>query len=163
MNSILFAESTQEIDSAINNGLVNNDLIIIALSIKVQAYLKSKSINYINTVPYFDNDAHERCLIHSKNVIETIENNFQYNIYGDSFFAVTDWLANGVRHAASNYITFLIEVITKAIDYHNPDKINIIKFDNYHKEGFSIFLGIIGIFSHLFSVVILFSFKFFDY
>ena len=66
MKSIIFIEEPIEIQSLMNLDYELNNLNIIPLSIRAQVYLKNESINYNNSTEYFDNNAHERCLHHSK-------------------------------------------------------------------------------------------------
>lgn len=135
MKSIIFIEEPIEIQSLMNLDYELNNLNIIPLSIRAQVYLKNESINYNNSTEYFDNNAHERCLHHSKKIISCVEKKFNYKYKGQSFNAVIDWFANGIRHGGSNYITFLIEVINSALKKHKPDIVYISKFSQPNNIG----------------------------
>ena len=78
MKSIVFTEEPSEIKSIINSGYDIDVLIIVALSIRVQAYLKKNNIPFQKTLSFFDNDSHEKCLKHSNKLVVSIENNFNY-------------------------------------------------------------------------------------
>jgi len=58
MKSILFVETVDEVNSALDKNIICDDLQIIALSYKVQVYLKNLEINFSNSLPYFDNQSH---------------------------------------------------------------------------------------------------------
>ncbi len=135
MKSIIFVEEPVEIKSVIDSGFNIQELIIIALSFRVQSYLKKNNILFCTTLPYFNNDNHRRCLKHSSKIVELIEKEFHYSNKSQNYFGVIDWLANGVRHAATNYIIFLIEVIDKAIRTHKPDQVLISYLQGSNYDG----------------------------
>ena len=100
--------------------------------------LKKNNIPFQKTLSFFDNDSHAKCLKHSNKLVVSIENNFKYNVGGTRLNAISDWLSNWVRLSASNYIIFLIEVITTALNKHKPDRIYIAHFPPNQYKGWAI-------------------------
>ena len=135
MKSIVFIEEPVEIISIIDSGFNLEQTIIVALSIRAQAFLIKNHLPFQNTISFFDNDSHARCLEHSNKIVTMIEKNFNYTDKSENFFGIIDWLANGIRHAATNYIIFLIEVIEKAILIHGPEQVLITNLQTSNYDG----------------------------
>ncbi len=92
------------------------ELTIIALSIPVQALLKKQGIPFLSTLRFFDNSSHQRCLLHSHNITNLVEQSAKCEINGYEYFGIIDWLANGVRHSPINLVIFYIEILLNAIE-----------------------------------------------
>ena len=136
MKNILYVEEPIEVKSAISFGLDLKETIIVALTIRAQAFMKKNNINFKNTLKYFDNNAHANCLKYSNNLVESIEKTFfQNNV---KYNAIYDWLSNSVRLSATNYIIFLIDVINNSLNKHKPESIIIPKFKSSLLSGWSI-------------------------
>lgn len=136
MKNILYVEEPIEVKSSINYGLDLKDTIIIALTIRVQSFLKKNNINFNNTLQYFNNKAHANCLKYSNDLVESIEKEFLNNEI--QFNATNDWLSNSIRLSATNYIIFLIEIIFNSLNSHRPEMVIIPQFGPSSFSGWSI-------------------------
>jgi len=135
LKNILYVEEPIEVKSAISYGVDLNDTVFIALTIKAQAFLKRNNINFNNTLKYFDNNSHVDCLKYSNSLVESIEQVFQQtNI---KYNAIYDWLSNSIRLSATNYLIFLIEVISKSFIKHKPELLIIPKYKSSLLSGWS--------------------------
>ena len=113
MKSVLFAETINEVDSALEKNIICDDLHIIALSYKVQVYLKNLEINFSNSLPYFDNQSHVDSLLKSEELLHLIEDNLKLEI---ALLAELSFYIRLLIH----YLIFLSEIISRAVKMHNP-------------------------------------------
>lgn len=94
-----------------DNNLKLSDFKIIALELKLQAYLSKRNIAFDNTLKYFDNDSHKKILLETENVLEHIEHNFSFIDHNNSGNVYEVDIVRFVRFYL-NYIFRILEILS---------------------------------------------------
>ncbi len=111
---LAFLELEDEVDSFLASSCCsdgapsNGNTTVVALSLPVQARLKEIGIDYLDSLPFFDNRAHARALEQSEAWLCSIEDRWGPRD------AVRDELVFCVRFVL-NYLLWLSEIVTEAI------------------------------------------------
>jgi len=132
-NKIIFVEFKNEIDILLKyvrgSKSKSSCIKIVALSLEAQIYLKELNVDFYNTLPFFTNESHENCLLKSDSIVQFMEDSIYFENNPEDINGYKDFYIFNIRHVV-NYILWLIEVITNAIEYLRPDTILTFKFVN---------------------------------
>lgn len=117
-----FVEFRDEIDAVLDyirkNNLKDEEYMIFALTLDAQIYLKQKDTRYCNTLEFFKNKSHEKCLIKSNEIVKFLEDNINFKKNPEKINGYKDWYMFLVRHV-TNYLLCNIEVISNILKNKN--------------------------------------------
>lgn len=123
---IVFIESDSQIpflEEWINtHGPEMSATLIIALTPEAGMMLSEKSIPYENTVKYFGRAGHEKTLHHSGQVMRWLRNNVSLEDNFGNAAGYRHYILFNLRFFL-HYLFFVLEVIHKAVQEHQPEKI----------------------------------------
>ena len=130
---LIFVEFNDEVDAFLNYAEKNNfnvlDFHLVALSLEAQIYLKEHNIKYYNTLKFFDNNSHKNCLLKSDSIVQFMEENIYFKNNPEVINGYKNWYIFCIKHIV-NYILWIIEIVSNAIEYFKPDSIIIFDFTN---------------------------------
>jgi hypothetical protein len=84
------------------------DFVIVALEPRVQAYLKNRGIQYLNTLPYFQNESHKKIIVESEKIMTYLRAHFD--------FADSNGLINCYETEFSSHIRLYLNHIFKMLE-----------------------------------------------
>jgi len=131
-SSAIIFEFADEIESFVSRWgaaeIGNENHYILALQPEVQAYLKRRNINYFSTLDFFSKDSHQRLLLKSNEIIQSLRNllSIKDNLgieegYNNTFiFYLRSYL---------HYLLWLAEIISNAIS-----RLKIGNLYSFHQE-----------------------------
>mgnify|MGYP001197463625 FL=1 len=129
---VAFIEFSEEIEPFLehcrNTNLEIHDVKVIALSLRVQAALKRKSIPFENTLPFFNNLSHESCLLKSDEIVRSLERELNVTEIIEDIIFHKRWYIFLLRHFV-NHLLWLIEIMENAIDQYSPKYIISPRYD----------------------------------
>lgn len=108
-------EAKSFLDFCQQNELDIENFRIFALNPRIQVFLKKKDIGYEDTLKYFDNQSHERCLLKSEELYQLVEQTLHLQDATEIYEGYNNYVLFHTRLYV-NHLLYLIELLSNITD-----------------------------------------------
>ncbi|MBW8000478.1 MAG: hypothetical protein FVQ80_00455 [Planctomycetes bacterium] len=118
-----FIDEVESFDSTYGLASISGrNALVLALQPEVQAYLKRKKVDYLNTIDFFDRDSHQNLLLKSDEIIQSFRSLLDIK---DDLGIVGGYNNAFIYHIRSfvHYLLWLIEIIDRAVSQLGIEKL----------------------------------------
>src|SRR3989338_468952 len=98
---------------------VQSDIKVVCLNPKVRAHLKSQGVEVESTLPYFNNDAHQRIILRVERITQALLKDFVF----EDKLGIREAYLELIRHhlrLKNNHFSWILEILNAIKQKHQP-------------------------------------------